>query len=293
MGFLRGRLDMPNYIRENLATGRWHRLHCEYNPFVLDNRFNQIIRYVAKLLKSQTRDEDNRKYLSEILFLLDGVRDMPATAEECKKIQFNPAFADFEIVRDYCQLFLDSAISIDHNEQLKLFAFLIPMEYLFEDFVYGFIEKEMDGMNANTQNTSTSLDEDGVFGLRPDLIVSTEQGKVIADTKYKLIYEDTSDRKAGIKESDMYQVLTYAVRFGIPDVSLLYPNTLSAYHKDSASFNIRDEFSTDQKVHVTAHQLPIIDKSVYDGQFSRTDSLGEVFSALREKLKRRLEDIFV
>jgi 5-methylcytosine-specific restriction enzyme subunit McrC len=293
LGFIRGRIDLPNYINENLATGRWHKTHCVYNPFVLDNRFNQIIRFVAKLLIGQSGNEENKKYLREILFMLDGVSDVPATGEECRRIQFNPAFADFEVVRDYCQLFLEYTISIDHNNQLKLFAFLLPMEYLFEDFVYGFIEKEVEGIVPNAQATSTTLDEEGIFGLRPDLILDVNGKKVIADTKYKIIYEDTSDNKLGIKESDMYQVFTYAVRFGIPEVALLYPNTLNTYQKASKSFIVKDSFAENLNISIAAHQLPIIDQSVYEGEFSRNDSLEEIFEPLKERLVKRCVNLFL
>ena len=98
MQYVRGRLDMNRYINQNLSRGRWHKLNCVYDPFVLDNRFNQIIKYVTTILINQTESDDSKKYLREILFTLDDVSDVPATADECAAIQFNPAFAEFETV---------------------------------------------------------------------------------------------------------------------------------------------------------------------------------------------------
>src|SRR6056297_784332 len=243
MQYIRGRLDMDRYVVQNLSRGRWHKLNCVYDPFVLDNRFNQIIKFVSKLLINQTENDESRKYLREILFTLDDVSDMPATADECAAIQFNPAFSEFETVRDYCQLFLNHAISFDYKNDLKLFAFLLPMEYLFEDFIYGFIEKEVDGVKATSQAGSKHLDEDKAFALRPDLILETEEKRIIADTKYKMIYDDPGDAKKGISQSDLYQVLAYAVRFKIEDVVLLYPDTIQNYQPEASGFVIRDEFT--------------------------------------------------
>jgi 5-methylcytosine-specific restriction enzyme subunit McrC len=291
MQYVRGRLDMNPYINENLSRGRWHKLNCVFDPFVLDNRFNQIIKFVTTILIHQTENDDSKKYLREILFTLDGVSDVPATADECSAIQFNPAFAEFETVRDYCQLFLNHAISFDYKNDLKLFAFLLPMEYLFEDFIYGFIEKEVDGVKATAQAGSKYLDQDDTFALRPDLILKTEEKRFIADTKYKMIYDDPDDAKKGISQSDLYQVLAYAVRFKIEDVVLLYPDTIQNNQQGSSGFMIRDEFADQIDVKVTAWQLPVIHRELMNGYHPRGVKLGELFEDVELKLKNRLMDL--
>jgi len=291
MQYIRGRLDMERYIAKNLSRGRWHKLNCIYDPFVLDNRFNQIIKYVSTMLINQTENDDSKKYLREILFTLDDVSDVPATADECAAIQFNPAFAEFETVRDYCQLFLNHAVSFDYKNDLKLFAFLLPMEYLFEDFIYGFIEKEVDGVEATAQAGSKHLDKDGTFALRPDLVLETEQKKVIADTKYKIIYEDPDDPKNGISQSDLYQVLAYAVRFKIEDVVLLYPDTIQNYQSEASGFVIRDEFTDEIDVNVKAWQLPVINRDLINGNSVKEKEPSKAFEATKNGLIQRIRDI--
>lgn len=290
--FVRGRMDVNRYINQNLSKGRWHKVNCIYDPFVLDNRFNQIIKYVTYLLYHQTENDESKKYLREILFTLDDVSDIPASSEECKSIQFNPAFAEFETVRDYCQLFLDHAVSFDYKNDLKLFAFLLPMEYLFEDFIYGFIEKEVEGIKAIAQSSSTHLDHDKTFALKPDLILKTKQKKVIADTKYKMVYDEQDDPKKGISQSDLYQVLAYAVRFKIDEIALLFPDQLSNYHEEVTGFIIRDEFADQVDVNIKAYQLPIINRAMFEGEQIRGKKLDELFADVREKLRRRVSYLF-
>ncbi|MBT3423302.1 MAG: hypothetical protein HN431_10900, partial [Bacteroidetes bacterium] len=106
LSFIKGRLNTSEYINENLNKGKWHRLNCTYDAFVFDNEFNRIIKYVTTLLFNVTSNQDNKKNLREILFILDEVSDERATAEQCSRISFNPMFGEFETVRDYCQLFL-------------------------------------------------------------------------------------------------------------------------------------------------------------------------------------------
>ncbi len=291
MAYVRGRLDMNRYLTQNLSRARWHKVNCIFDPFVLDNRFNQIIKYVATILKNQTENDESKKYLREVLFTLDEVSDKPATAEECAAIQFNPAFAEFDTVRDYCQLFLDHAVSFDYKNDLKLFAFLLPMEYLFEDFIYGFIEKEIDGVKATSQAGSKHLDEDKTFSLRPDLILKTDYKQIIADTKYKMVYDDPNDPKKGISQTDLYQVLAYAVRYRIDEVALLYPDTVQNYQNETAGFTIRDEFADQVDVKVTAWQLPVINRELMDGDLVKGKKLDEVFEDTKNLLEGRINEM--
>lgn len=291
MQFVRGRIDVSRYINQNISRGRWHKVNCVFDPFVLDNRFNQIIKYVASILLRQTDNDESKKYLREILFTLDDVSDRVATADECTTVTFNPAFAEFETVRDYCQLFLSHSVSFDYKNDLKLFAFLLPMEYLFEDFIFGFIEKELEGVKALAQSSSIGLDNEKTFTLKPDLILQSGEKKMIADTKYKMVYKNPDDPKKGVSESDLYQVLAYAVRHQIEEVALLYPDTINHYQTDSARFTIRDEFADQIDVKVVACQLPIINRELLRDGNTKGIKLDEVFEASRVKLKIRLKEI--
>src|ERR1043165_7886495 len=71
MAFVRGSIAMPEYIRDNLATGRHHRVTCRYEPFLYDTLFNRIVKNTCRLLHSVSYSPTNRQSLSRILFLLD------------------------------------------------------------------------------------------------------------------------------------------------------------------------------------------------------------------------------
>ena len=49
------------------------------------------------------------------------------------------------------------------------------MEYLFEDFIFGFIEKEIESVTAKAQRSDTYLDEAKTFNLKPDLFLKTQE----------------------------------------------------------------------------------------------------------------------
>ncbi len=291
--FIKGRLNTKEYITENMVKGRWHKLNCTYDAFVLDNKFNRIIKYVTTLLFNVTGSVENKKYLREILFILDEVSDTRATANECANIQFNPMFGVFETVRDYCYLFLNNSISFNYKNDLKLFAFLLPMEYVFEDFIFGFIDKEIEEVKATSQVSSKYLDLAENFALRPDIYLEINSEKILADTKYKIIYTDDKDPKNGISQSDLYQMLAYAVRFNISDIALFYPDTIRDYQDKETEIIIKDELASGIDVNITSYQLPVINRTLLSQPQTEGIELSEVFDNTKTKLIERIKEILL
>src|SRR5690554_5411098 len=289
--FIKGRLNVNEYINNNLSKGKWHKLNCTYDAFVFDNEFNRIIKYVTTLLFNVTSSQDNKKNLREILFILDEVSDERTTAEQCARISFNPMFGEFETVRDYCQLFLTNCVSFDYKNDLKLFAFLLPMEYVFEDFIFGFIDKELENVTAKAQRSDTYLDEGKAFNLKPDLWIKTPEKSLIADTKYKIVYSDEKDPKKGISQSDLYQMLAYAVRFEVDEIILFYPNTLKQNQEEESELTIKDALADGKEISIKAFQLPIINRELLGKDLVSRISLNELFEETKEKLKERLEEV--
>lgn len=290
---IKGRLNTSAYISENLSKAHWHKVSCTYDSFVMDNKFNRIVKYVTQLLFNVSSNFENKKYLGEILFILDDVSDEKASAIECSSIVFNPMYKEFETIRDYCTLFLSNSISIDYKNDLKLFAFLLPMEYLFEDFVFGFIYRELNEINVKSQANSTHLDEGKIFGLKPDLCISTATKRFIADTKYKIVYSDKKDPKNGISQNDLYQMVAYAIRFDIQDIVLLYPNMLKTRQNEMSGMQILDKLAMDKQINISSHQLPIINYELFDTESDfKNIELSELFKKQNEELKIKLRNVF-
>lgn len=291
--FIKGRINTNEYITENISKGRWHKLNCTYDSFVVDNSFNRIIKHVTTLLFNATLVTDNKKNLREILFILDEVSDVKVTASDCLNVKFNPLFGEFETVRDYCYLFLNNSISFDYKNDLKLFAFILPMEYVFEDFIFGFINREIEAVKAIPQPQSTYLDQNKSFLLKPDLYIKIGTKNVIADTKYKIIYNDVRDAKNGISQNDLYQMLAYGVRFEIDEIKLFYPDTIKGYQELENEIIIEDKLANGRKINVKSYQLPIINRQLFDETIDMNIELNKLFLETKFKLKERLEEILL
>lgn len=291
--YIKGKLNVPRYISENLSKGNWHKINCTYDSFAMDNKFNRILKHVAQLLFGVSSNSENKKNLREILFILDEVTDERCSAEDCARINFNPMFGEFEIVRDYCQLFLSNSISFEYKNNLKLFAFLLPMEYVFEDFIFGFIEKELNDISVKAQISNTYLVEGNKFNLKPDLWIKTANKSFIADAKYKIIYSDENDIKKGIAQNDLYQMVAYAIRFKVKEIILFYPNTWNENSEPETELIIKDKLANEVEIKVTAFQLPIINRALLKLPHASKMPLNQVFNATRDKLKLRLNNILL
>lgn len=288
LSFVKGSINFSEYINQNLARGRNHKVNCRYDSFEMDNHFNQCVKSVTRLLLTATKDQQNKRNLNDILFLLDEVSDVTISAEECKRIQFNPMFTDFETVRDYCVLFLENSVSFNYKNDLKLFAFLLPMEYVFEDFIFGFIDKELEEVKAKSQKQKY-LDELGHFTMKPDLLLEISGKRIIADTKYKMVYDLTNDNKKGISQNDLYQMVSYAIRFKATDVKLLYPNSVKNNTTNLKTIEIKDELANSEMITINAHQVTILDPKL---DFTNSNiKLSECFLNLKDELIAELKNI--
>lgn len=239
------------------------------------------------MLLAVTHEQASKKNLREILFVLDEVADEPGTAEQCLNMKFNPLFTDFEIVRDYCYLFLSNSIQFTYKNELKLFAFLLPMEYVFEDFIFGFIEKEVPQISVRSQRSDTYLAEGNRFKLRPDLFIDANNVGIIADTKYKII-NSNHDYDGEISQNDLYQMAAYAIRFGVEKVILYFPDSLAGEPAAIPPIKIKDRLSDGREIVIYPTVLSIINKELFTINATVDKSQINIFTHTTNRLKEQI-----
>ena len=307
LSYMKGRLNVNRYINDHISKGNWHKLACTYESFEFDNLFNRIIKYVSRILLGTSENKENQKLLSEILFLLDEVTDSKVDYKDCDKVKLNPLQNNLQTVLDYCRLFLSNSITFDYKEKFKVFAILLPMEKIFEDFIFGFIDKNLNaaiGMkNLKRQKSDLSLASlyendklvnDNVFNLKHDIYFEYEGKKIIADTKYKLTYDlDKAHygqgNKHSVSQSDLYQMVSYAIRREATDVYLIYPQAISEQNNEadnkSVKFVVQDEFAG-KNINVHISKVPIIHTQFPNvvSEWSLNENFEVTISELRNKL---------
>lgn len=277
MSFIKGSLAVQEYITRSLIKGRDHRMQCTYEPFQYNNLFNQIVKHTARLLNSVSNHSVNKSKLQSIIFLLEDVEDRVCTADDCRKVKLNRLFEELEIILTMSKMFLGNQTISNTDFGRSNFCFLLPMEYVFENFLFGFLEekfagrfKELTYQKNNLSLASVSVNGEppaNIFKMQHDIFMQFRNlKKSILDAKYKLInLNEPSDLKYGVLQADIYQVLSYAFKRGVSDVALVYPDsieTISETEKDSIVFSIKGENGTVVNVHL--FQVPVICKNNFD-----------------------------
>ena len=266
MPFLRGRLNTQEYLNTSLSRGNWHQLVCDHEPFQFNNRLNQIIKHVARRLSHQCRYPDTQRDLERVVFILDEVDDVPCTVHDCNTIQLNRFFQGYEHCVDMCRFFLTDQYLNRQNDQERHFCFLVPMDMVYEDFIAGVVKNHL-GHQFRVQTQAVDyLAKTGaigrdVFQIRNDLLLTDKRTAAITvvDTKYKVRKYDPTDPKTGISQTDLYQMVSYALRRNTRQVVLLYPLAYGQKPSLVQDFTVTSALMAepDQPIHIQAVDLTV------------------------------------
>jgi len=260
----RGSINFKRYIANSLVSGNFQNIECDYEPFLFDNKVNRVIKYCSRLLMNQTKFAENLQMLQEVVFILDEVEEIPCNSYEVENIALNSFFDDYNKVLDSCKLVLSQQLYSSNTYDLSQWCLLFPMEYIFEDFVAGFLDDNFSKdwkIEYQKSNKSLATNEFGkdVFQMQHDIFLTcktVKNRKVIIDTKYKLRPSDfKNDIKKGIAQADLYQMTSYAFRRGCTDIFLLYPNITDDLNEPDI-FEINSGFNIADKITITAMEIP-------------------------------------
>jgi 5-methylcytosine-specific restriction enzyme subunit McrC len=302
---VKGQIDFNSYIK-NYANGNRHKLPCIYDSLQYDNQFNRIVKYVASLLKDFTQKKTTKRNLEEILFILDEVEYSAVTPEDCDKVVLNPIYTEFKTILDNCRLFLSSLSVYKWKDDYSVFALLIPSEKLFENFIYSTLKR-----NADPIIKSVSRSRPGRtflvrqmpsltsrYSMINDIVVKLEdKSYILFDTKYKKIYntniqdEEEIDPVYNISQSDIYQMVSYAVGSGISDIGLIYPSIPGELSSSELPIYEIDDVFTDNNTIIKIHPCKV--DIVHENGLAMdvNGKLENMFEKTNEKLILQLNNI--
>lgn len=284
--FVRGRIDFDKHLRANVFRNRMDRVACTYDLFHENVLFNRIVKFVASSLIRQTTDGENRRMLRRLLALLADVDIRHCTRHDCDKVVLQKTQSDLAPILDYCRLFLSNSLVQLNAKNTNIFCFLLDMNRLFEEFVSGFLEThtELFTKGIVTPQKKAILTEEGYFLMYFDIFIE-EQSKppLLIDTKYKRVDFEAADSRYGPAQSDLYQMVTYAVRSGCDKVALLYPRYDDQDLTSPVRFTIRDS-SSGRLITIVAAQLDLT--MLPEGKDACDREVGRQFESLLEEIKR-------
>ena len=249
---LRGKLLIGQHLRMNASSQE--RVYCEYDELVEDNLYNQVIKFVLALLLKVARSGNTKRTLTGLLYRFEAVNDCPVSVDDLGRLLFDRGNARFKAIFEYCEWFIRGLSPDVVSGDRRCLSLLFDMNKLFEEFVARRLRPVAwgQGLRLREQGPQRRLlrqldDGPELFVLKPDIALERphEGVEAILDTKWKLL--DDVDRKLGISQGDLYQMTSYAVRYGCNHVGLVYPATSGfgepvAYEVQNSSIVIRVYF---------------------------------------------------
>lgn len=236
LSFLKGQLAVDEYLKENITTGNWQKLHSRHAPLLYDNPFNRMVKYTTRWLLSVSKYAPTLVRLQRVLELLQNVGNEMFTYEDCLKIRFNEQQTAQQAILDMCMMFLGNEMINYQVGQKYNFAFLLPMELVYEDFIAGFLKQHFGELQPKFQSKkylAQNKSSKAVFSIQPD--VKLKQPALIIDTKYKVRRLPFRNTRTDVDEGDLYQMIAYALGNDCSRLLLLYPAVAEQNPDNSAS----------------------------------------------------------
>lgn len=258
--FIKGRILFSQTIKEN--SFRKHLHYVSYEEFTINNLLNRIIKTTMLRLLSQTRISDNKKALKLALIHLEEVTPIRLYPGIFDEVKFNRLNMNYKPLFNMAKMFYYNHQPGQSEGDEFTFTFLVPLNLLFEHYVYKLLDNSKfsgsDGYQVShhkPQKYLASSEGKGVFKLEPDITLTRDDTvEVIMDAKYK---NPVKDSDVYVLQSDVYQMLAYAVAYGCSSIYLVYPYFLSNEVKNMELVNY-DISTSGGNISLKVIQLDII-----------------------------------
>ena len=219
--FLKGKLKISEQIKYN--TIHKERFFVQYEEFISNRVENRLIKTTLQFLYNKSKLNKNQQRIREFLFVFDEIEISHNIKTDFSKIKLNRQMKDYEQVLLWCKTFLFENSFSPYKGNDIAFALLFDMNLLFESFVYSYLKKSSNFQDIKSQDRTHHLAyENGIgrFRLKPDIVING--GKIIADTKWKILSEDKAYN--GVLQDDMYQLYAYGTKYeNCQKMYLIYP----------------------------------------------------------------------
>ncbi|MBT4969317.1 MAG: restriction endonuclease, partial [Bacteroidetes bacterium] len=216
---LKGKILFTNHIKKNSL--HQEQFYVQHEIFDKDNFLNQILFKALNILYSISDNSTHHVRIKRLLLHFEEISDENITATWFDRIYYN---RNTERYRQAIKL--AKLIILRYSPDLKggnenILAITFDMNALYENYVY----RKLKVLEFNNK-----IPIDGVFaqnrkpfwesrGVRADILVKTQSGSFIIDTKWKIL-KDTKP-----SDDDLKQMLVYNVYYDSSLSILLYPKT--------------------------------------------------------------------
>ncbi|MCI7411697.1 5-methylcytosine restriction system specificity protein McrC [Helicobacter bilis] len=227
--FLKGKLELKEHITQNLIHKE--RFFTSSDEYTQDITPNRLIQSTLHILSRLSLSPSTQTKLDSMRFIFADISSSENIESDFIKCNNMGRAKEYKMIILWCKVFLGQKAFSPYVGSDKAIAFLFPMEKLFESFVGFWLKKCAKGFEVKTQESRKYLLQDenknNIFCLKPDIIMRSKDRIITVDTKWKIPDSNSSEKKYGISQSDLYQMWAYASKYRLESKKvsavLIYP----------------------------------------------------------------------
>jgi 5-methylcytosine-specific restriction enzyme subunit McrC len=230
---LRGRLDIIRQFTHHAV--RPDRVACRFDTLLPDTPLLRVMKACVLMLRRHARVLETQRRLDELRFLLAEVSDVPVSALPWTQVRIDRTNRRWETLHGLAKLFLKREWqSTNHDAKAgQGITLLFAMNDLFEAYINELARRALHHRDLTDHSQGGllyCLMEEGEGGRKcfqttPDILIKRGgQTVMIIDTKWKQIGLNPEDKKRGVSQADVYQIMAYARLYRCREVMLLYPH---------------------------------------------------------------------
>ena len=242
LGFYKGKLVVNEHLKRNAAHGE--RFYVQYDEYLVDRAENRLVKATLLKLQSITSSAENHKEIRQLLTAFEMVRPSINHQKNFSRVVIDRNTKDYDMLMRWSRVFLLNKSFTTFSGGTNARALLFPMEKVFESYVAKQLKKTFADLDwdISCQDKGYYLfDSPRQFALRPDIVITREDGsKIILDTKWKILV-DKPRINYGIAQADMYQMYAYAKKYDTSEIWLLYPVNPEMRDHQNISFDSDDD----------------------------------------------------
>jgi 5-methylcytosine-specific restriction enzyme subunit McrC len=234
---LRGRLNAVRQFTTHAV--RPDRLACRFDALETDTPLMRIMKACVVALTRHSRKPDTQRKLAELRYMLADIPEMAMRILPWNQVHIDRSNRRWLRLFELAALLLRRKWQGTHHDSGadEGITLLFPMNDLFEAYVAAQLRRVLAGSDLKVIEQGGLRyclgdwrdDEDcraHLFQTKPDIILRDQNGvtRAIVDTKWKKLSDDPLDRKHGVDQHDVYQMMAYARLYGCDSLALIFPS---------------------------------------------------------------------
>lgn len=225
---LRGRLDVVRQFTKFAVDPS--RLACRYDALSTDIALNRIMKASVVRLARIARSSSNLTRLRDLSLAFADIASVPVSALQWEDVVLDRTNARWRELLNMAKLLLGERFQTTSSGEGAGFSLLFEMNTLFEEYIGRMVMRALSGSRLQVVRQGGKIyclegDSGGLFQTRPDILIKDGASVVqVIDTKWKRIAAHLDDKKRGVSQSDVYQMMAYGSLYDCPRLTLMYPH---------------------------------------------------------------------